>query len=294
MIHHYHGTAAEFDRFDPKRLGTHHRGHAGGFWFSSDLSIARAFALSVFTDTLPKSTWGNVPFPPIADIPRWRDRFEAAREYVRRERLYSMVSGAIGLPMVPGEHWAGAWVLRCEIDGPIHVCQDERVVSPGIVGGGLFGRDPEAFSRAVAKARAAGAVAVHLPNALEGVAGQVTFSPTTFLLDPDAVRIVERLPAMATIEPWELADAAALADEELSFWASEYLPETSTHVALEDGQPWFLDKSGDRWTRCGSEWSAETAIADEGQEPTCELCAIEWRHRDDPEARARALEEYFA
>jgi len=96
------------------------------------------------------------------------------------------------------------------------------------------------------------------------------------------------------LEKFELEDAAGMAEEELNFWASETIPEVETHIVDRDGNPWTVYE-GDRWTSCGNYWTESTAIVDD-QEPSCELCAIEWRYQQsgDRKAYEKEIDEHLS
>ena len=124
---------------------------------------------------------------------------------------------------------------------------------------------------------------------LEGVGANLSWSDVTLLLEPDAARIVAPVPAMWTLDDDYLYREEA--DEAVDFWVSEHIPECETHLPCENGSPYSESADG-RYTSCGRDRGDDAAIVTD-EEPTCELCAIEWRYRDDPTGYQQAIRAYF-
>jgi hypothetical protein len=280
-VTYYHGTTGRFDWFDPAHLGRNYNNHAGGFWLTTDLSVARAFAMKAHASAAlshPPHYW-----PDFDAVPNYRRRLRLAKRIVRKSLRYAQLP--VGLPVVPGSHWDGASVLRVEIDGPVSVCEG-RHHAPGITGG-----PGQSCDRAISEAQQAGAAAVHFPELLDGVGADLRVAPCAILLKPDAARIVERRPAMETLEDRDLREIKWAGAEQINFLVSETLLEAETHLPCDDGSPWNV-AGGDLFTSCGLEWSKGTAVVTD-REPTCEWCALQWRYRDDPVGLERAMSRYF-
>lgn len=277
----YHGTAGVFDSFDSARKGKNFSAHAGGFWFGDNPVQVAPFAFNAWRKG--KNDGESRLLERVSQFSSYERRWHMLKLAMREEFKWGMYDAE---PVVPGDHWKGAIVLTCEIDGEIY--QGQRgAAAPGVNGWG----DHDRFECAVREAKTVGCVGVMFPGMLEGVGADLMPMDTTLIWEPSAIRIVARSPALDFIDRYAEGDGQQWMDFQAGQYA-DFLIDDETHLPHEDGRAFYEDEDGNKWLACGDE-ASDSSVVTYNHEPTCEHCRVIYKYGHKPKLFSQKMYEYL-